>query len=115
VLLAAAAGLLVNREGYRAMAREFLASSALIFMSGLLTMTAGVAILLYHNVWVAGWPVLITIFGWAGAVGGAARIALPQLTRSAGETMLDKPAALAVGGIAWLAIGLLLCFFGYAQ
>ena len=113
VLLAAAIGLLLDRAGYLAMAREFLASPALIFLSGLLTMTAGVAIVLHHNVWVAGWPVLITIFGWLGAIGGAARMALPKLTRSVGETMLDKSAALTVGGAAWAAIGALLCFFGY--
>jgi hypothetical protein len=113
VMLVAALGLLIDRAGYRAMAREFLASPALIFLAGLLTMTAGVAIVLFHNVWVAGWPVLITIFGWLGTVGGAARIALPQLTRSAGEAMLDKPAAMTIGGAAWLAVGALLCFFGY--
>jgi hypothetical protein len=113
VLLAAAVGLLVDRAGYKAMAMEFLASPALIYLSGVLTMTAGVAIVLYHNQWVAGWPVLLTIFGWAGAIGGAARFAMPQLTRSVGETMLDKPTTMIVGGVAWLAIGLLLCFFGY--
>jgi hypothetical protein len=113
VLLAAAIGLLLDRAGYRAMALELLASPALIFLSGLLTMTAGLAIVLHHNVWVAGWPVLITIFGWLGAIGGAARMALPQLTRSVGETMLDKPAVLTVGGAAWAAIGALLCYFGY--
>jgi hypothetical protein len=115
VLLVAAIGLLVDRAGYRAMAREFLASPALIFVSGLLAMTAGVAIVLYHNVWVSGWPVILTILGWLGAIGGAARIALPQLTRSAGEAVLDKSAVLTVGGAGWLAIGALLCFFGYFQ
>jgi hypothetical protein len=113
VLLAAAIGLLVDRTRYLAMAREFLASPALIFLSGLLTMTAGVAIVLYHNVWVAGWPVVLTLFGWLGAIGGAARIALPQLTRSVGEKMLDKPAVTTVGGAAWAAVGALLCYFGY--
>jgi hypothetical protein len=115
VLLAAAAGLLLNREGYRAMAREFLASPALIFISGVLTMTAGVAVVLYHNVWVVDWPVFLTLFGWLGAFGGAARMALPHLTRSVGETMLGNKAVLTVGGVAWLAIGALFCFLGYFQ
>ena len=113
VALVAAIGLLVNPAAYRAMAQEFLRSPALIYLLGVLTMTAGVAIVLVHNVWVADWRVLLTIFGWLGAIGGAARIALPQQVKSFGEAMLDKPMAMTIGGAAWLAIGALLCFFGY--
>jgi hypothetical protein len=113
VLLAGAVGLFANATAYRAMAREFLQSPALIYLSGLLTMTAGVAIVLTHNVWVADWPVLITILGWLAAIGGAARIILPAQVRSIGETMLKSQATLMVGGAIWLAIGALLCFVGY--
>ena len=114
VLLAAAIGLFINREGYRAMAQEFLRSPALIYLSGVLTMLAGVAIVLAHNLWVADWPVLITILGWLGAIGGAARIALPAATKAVGERMLDNPTWMTVGGAGWLAIGALLTFLGYA-
>ena len=113
VTLVAAVGLLVNRAAYLAMAHEFLRSPALIYISGVLTMTAGVAIVLNHNVWVVDWRVLLTVFGWLGAIGGAARMVLPQQTRSFGEAMLDRPMALSIGGTAWVAIGALLCFFGY--
>ncbi|MFZ1101437.1 MAG: hypothetical protein WAN86_00895 [Hyphomicrobiaceae bacterium] len=113
VILAAAIGLFLNREGYKAMAQEFLRSPALIYLSGVLTMVAGIAIVLAHNLWVADWRVLITIFGWLGAIGGAARIALPGATKAVGERMLDKPALFTVGGAGWLAIGALLTFLGY--
>ncbi len=113
VALVAAIGLFTNRAGYRAMAQEFLRSPALIYLSGLLTMTAGVAIVLYHNLWVADWRVLLTIFGWLATIGGAARIALPKQVKTIGEAMLDKPMAMTVGGAIWIAIGSLLCFFGY--
>jgi hypothetical protein len=115
VILAAAVGLFLNREGYKAMAQEFLRSPALIYLSGVLTMLAGVAIVLAHNLWVADWPVLITIFGWLGAIGGAARIALPAATKAVGERMLDKPAWMTVGGLGWLAVGALLTFVGYVR
>jgi hypothetical protein len=113
VLLAAAIGMFLNREGYKAMAQEFLRSPALLYLSGLLTMTAGVAIVLAHNLWVADWRVLITIFGWLGAIGGAARIALPGATKAVGERMLAKPTWMTVGGVGWLAIGALLTLLGY--
>jgi hypothetical protein len=107
--------LFLNAEGTRAMAQEFLRSPALIYLSGLLTMTAGLAVLLTHNLWVGDWRVLITIFGWLATIGGAARIALPQQVRSMGEAMLDNPVAMTVGGGIWVAIGALFCFFGYIR
>src|SRR5262249_50032992 len=113
--LVAAIGLFLNRAGYKAMAQEFVRSPALLYLSGVLTMTAGVAILLAHNLWVADWRVLITIFGWLAAIGGAARIVLPGRTRAVGEKMLDKPAWMTVGGAVWLAVGALLSFFGYIR
>jgi hypothetical protein len=115
VILVAAIGLFLNRAGYKAMAQEFVRSPALLYLSGVLTMTAGVAILLAHNLWVADWRVLITIFGWLAAIGGAARIVLPGRTRAIGEKMLDKPAWMTVGGAVWLAAGALLSFFGYIR
>jgi hypothetical protein len=115
VMLVAAVSLFAQASTYRAMAREFLRNPALIYLSGLLTMTAGVAIVLNHNVWVANWPVLITLFGWAATLGGAARIAFPDRVRTIGESMLAKPMAMMFGGGLWLAVGALLCYFGYAR
>jgi hypothetical protein len=113
VALVAAIALFLNVAAYKTMAQEFMRSPALFYLSGLLTMTAGLAIVLTHNVWVANWPVLITIFGWLAVIGGAARLALPDQARKLGETIVRKPIALQVGGAIWLALGALLCFFGY--
>lgn len=107
--------LFLNAAAYKAMAQEFLRSPALLYLSGLLTMTAGLAVLLNHNLWVGDWRVLITIFGWLATIGGAARIALPQQVRSIGESMLDNPTAMTVGGAIWVIIGALFCFFGYIR
>ena len=41
-------------------------------------MSAGLAVVLTHNVWVADWPVLITILGWLTAIAGAFRLLAPQ-------------------------------------
>ena len=115
VALVAALSLFLNAKAYRSMAQEFLRSAPLIFLSGLLTMTAGVALVLAHNVWVANWPVLITVFGWLATIGGAVRIALPEQTRAFGERMLRNDMALKFGGAIWAVIGALFCFFGYIR
>ncbi len=113
VMLVAAIGLLVNREGHRAMALQFLQSPPLIYISGALIMIAGIAIVLAHNVWTADWRVIITLFGWMGAIGGAIRIMFFGTVEKIGTAMMEKPQLAAVGGVAWLAIGAVLCFFGY--
>ena len=108
LFLVIAIGVLVNGAVFRAIAEEGLRSHALIYLTGLFAMTAGVAILLNHNVWTADWRVLITLFGWLAAIGGAQRI-----TEAAIHWFLANPRSLVVAGIIWLVIGAVLCFYGY--
>ncbi len=115
LLMVAAIGLLVNARAYRAMAQDFLRNPPLIYVTGVLAMTAGLAIVLYHNVWSADWRVIITLLGWAATIGGAVRIVLPNKVRAIGEAMLDKPMAMTIGGVAWIILGAVLCFFGYVR
>ena len=76
VLLVAAVGALLNREAYKAMAQEFLRSPALIYLSGVLTMLAGVAVVLWvaeqlkrdHDGGRLKHPVVVALFG--GEEGG---------------------------------------------
>jgi uncharacterized membrane protein len=113
VFVTIAIGVLVNGAVFRAIAEESLRSHALIYLTGLFAITAGVAILLNHNVWAADWRVLITLFGWLAAIGGAQRIIWPQGTEAAIHWFLANPTSLVVAGIVWLAIGAVLCFYGY--
>jgi uncharacterized protein YjeT (DUF2065 family) len=113
VALVVGISLFMHAKSYQAMAQEFLRSPALIFLSGLLTMTAGLAVVLTHNVWVANWPVVVTLFGWLATISGAVRIVFPDQVRTMGESMLRKPTAMTIGGAIWLAVGAVLCFFGY--
>ena len=113
ILLIAAVSLLINRDSQRAMALQFLDSPPLIYVSGILIMTAGLAIVLYHNVWVADWRVIITLFGWMAVIGGAIRILCLSAVEKIGKAMMDKPWALAIGGNVWLLIAAVLIYFGY--
>jgi uncharacterized membrane protein HdeD (DUF308 family) len=113
VLLAIGIALLINQKSVREMAGEFLASKALIFMSGVLSLLAGLAIVLTHNVWDASWPVVVTILGWALAIGGVFRIIFPDSVKSMGDGMLDSPALLNVSGAAYSLLGAALCYLGF--
>ena len=81
--------MLLNAPVFLILVGQFLHSYALIFVAGLLSLTAGLAIVLSHNVWVGDWRVLITIFGWLGVIGGMVRIILPQKVATIGLGLID--------------------------
>ena len=106
-------GMFLNRDGYRAMAQEFLKSRPLIYLAGLLAIVPGLAIVLVHNVWAADWRVIITIFGWLGTIGGAFRILFPEQVSQIGNRMLASTNFMLIPGIVILALGAILSFYGY--
>ena len=113
VLLAMGLGVLLNSAAFRVMADQFLHNYALIFMSGLLTLTAGIALVLAHNLWVGDWRVIITILGWLGVIGGVARIVVPQQVAAIGTGMFVHGIAPVTGGFVMLVLGGVLSYFGY--
>jgi hypothetical protein len=113
VLLVMGVGMVANRQGFRTMAEEFLASRALIFLAGLLALVPGLAIVLAHNVWAFDWRLIITLLGWLGVIGGVFRILFPQQVTAVGSAMLARGHALTAGGAAMLLIGAILTLVGY--
>lgn len=115
ILLAIGLGLLANGAAYRKLTNEFLHSRALICLSGLISMAAGLAVVLTHNVWTADWRVLITLLGWLALIGGALRLIVPQELQTIGKWFTARSAAFTTAGAVWLAVGAVLSFFGYAR
>lgn len=113
ILVVLAVGLIAFQDSWRSMAKEFIVSRPLMFMSGFLTLLGGLAIVNTHNVWIGGWPVIITILGWLAVVGGIARMLFPQKVMGVGEKMLNNKTYLIVAGIVEGLIGLWLCYVGY--
>lgn len=113
VLLVTAAAVLINQDNMREMASDFLEHRGLIFLAGILTLVAGLAIVLTHNVWEWSWAVVITIFGWLGVIGGFFRIVFPDSVKSVGTAMLEKRGLFTAGGVVQGLIGAWLCYFGY--
>src|SRR3569833_4325028 len=65
---------LFNLRGFRDLAQELVSSRALIFLSGLIIMPAGIAIILVHNIWAVDGRLMITLSGWILAIASAVRI-----------------------------------------
>jgi hypothetical protein len=113
VFLVAGLAVLISPQRTRQLGREFVDSEALIFLSGIITLPAGLAIVIVHNVWVAGWPVIITIIGWLAVLAGITRMLAFGGIRSIGRAMLDKTSLFAVPGAIMAALGAYLSDQGY--
>jgi len=62
-LVAIAAAILLNLGTLPVLIEEASRDAALIYLSGILTFVAGLAIVRAHNRWTVGWPVLVTVLG----------------------------------------------------
>ena len=113
MLLAMGLASLIHPQKMRHMAREFLDGEALIFMSGVIALPVGLAIVNSHNVWLIGWPVIITFFGWMIVCAGIARMMLPGAMKTIGGAMIEKTAYLAVPGALVAALGAYISYQGY--
>ncbi len=104
---------LFNPKVLQEVGRDFLASPALIFIGGVMALLAGLAIVATHNFWVAGWPVIITLFGWLAVLGGILRIGFPTLTKRIGRAMLAKTTLLRASAAIQVVLGGYLMIMGY--
>jgi hypothetical protein len=105
--------LIVNEAAFRKMALEFLRSPALIFLSGMMLMPAGLAVVLAHNVWVWDWPVIITVLGWAAVISGAVRLFAPDRMLKFGKKALAHKEYTTGAAAIWVVVGAVLCYFGF--
>jgi hypothetical protein len=115
ILVVIGLGSLLNAAIYRAMAGEMLNSIAFIYIAGVFALIAGLALVLAHNVWVAGWPVIITVLGWLGIIGGTFRILAPQQVAAIGFNIISHPLLPMISGAIVLVLGAVLSYFGYEE
>ena len=106
-------GMVVEADTVRALSTEFLSNLSLIYLAGMLTLVAGLAIVNAHNLWVADWRVLITILGWLSIIGGMVRLLFPGKVQSLGAGIISHPQAMLIGGIVVLVLGAVLSWCAY--
>jgi len=107
-----AIGILANRAVYKDVTAQLLGNPALVSITGILGLTAGLAILNAHSRWTSDWRSLITLLGWFLTLVGVFRIFAPDLVR-----YLSIPAnntAITVAGVLLLTSGGILTYQGYA-
>jgi hypothetical protein len=113
MLFISGAGILLNTDGYRATADEFLHGVGLIYMTGVMALLGGLAIVNLHNVWTRDWRFLVTLIGWFAVGDGILRVAVPQFIARFDAWYIAQPGFLIGSGFIVLALGAFLSFKGY--
>jgi positive regulator of sigma E activity len=113
--VAIALGMLINLGMYESMIAEALHSGILFYLSGLLSLLAGLAIVNLHNTWCADWRVVVTVLGWLMTIGGIIRIVLPQVAIAIGSTIYGGRAATIVVALIVGTLGAFLSLKGYVR
>ena len=111
--LIVAVGIMFNRKFYQKVMEDFCKNAAMVYLGGVLALVIGLLVVLSHNLWVARWPVIITIYGWGGLIKGSWLIAFPHSVARFVRAYQRHPALLVGHSVIVLAFGAALTFFGY--
>lgn len=111
-LLAMSAAILVNRGAMQQIAAQVANDYAVIFLSGILLLVCGLAIVHAHNVWL-GWPALVTALGWLAIIGGLIRMFLFPYASQIASRLTATPAAILIAAGIMLALGAFLTAKAY--
>jgi uncharacterized membrane protein len=106
-------GMLTNTEAYRIIGQQFLSTYAVIYLSGIMVLSFGLAILNAHNAWTADWRSVITLIGWIFTAASVWRIIAPQFVPFVGGAILANQGFFTGAGIVLIAIGGFITFKGY--
>ena len=112
-LMAIGVGALVNRHAMERMAGELAGNTALVFIAGLLSLVAGLAIVRVHNIWSGGWQIVVTVLGWLAIAGGLVRMWLPDMAAPMAAAFTSRPQLILAAGLVNLALGAFLTAKAY--
>lgn len=113
IITAFGLALMLNRNAVEEIIETALQHKSVTILAGLPPLLAGLAIVNTHNIWTAGLPLVITLFGWLALIGGLSRVLVPGVTQSAGKSLLKMSAALPAAFSLWIALGVYLIYQGY--
>ena len=83
-----------------------------LFMWGFVSLIIGLAMVLSYNVWMQGWQLIITIFGWLALIKGVALLFFPEQMKKQAKK-LENQQWLPVALVIFVFIGLVITYLGF--
>ena len=97
----------------RSMMKELGESAMVTTVFSFIAIMGGLAVVLTHNVWMLGWPVIITIFGWASLLKGITFLMAPKMLVKVGGGFYNTPGKTRLSLFVALIFGLYLAGIGF--
>lgn len=85
------------------------------FIIALYTLPIGLVLVAGHNKWEWGWPLVLTIGGWAMTIKSAVYLLVPSVTDRFLAGPAKSPASYRIGGLIMLAFGSILTWQAYFE
>ena len=111
--LAIGLGMLVSPRFYKEMLKKMIDNEAVLFVTGLLVFVIGYFLVAYHNIWIGGWTIIITIFGWLALLKGLMMIVIPEKSIKLYNSIKISGRQLSVYGVIVFVLGIIFTYLGY--
>ncbi len=111
-LFLVALAMIVHHPRLKKTVTETLSNPSLMTYSGLIALAVGLLIVIHHNIWIAAWPVVITIFGWVLIIQGIMRIFWPDTFIKMMKDLLAGNGYTVMTWV-WLIVGAYLIYYGF--
>lgn len=105
--------LLLRHEQVKSIITDVVAHQGLFFIVAVITLIMGLLMVAGHNVWVVGWPVVITLFSWLVLITGIIRLICADSAKKMASSFTTQPHGIQIAGVIFLIIGLFLLFKVY--
>lgn len=106
-------GWLLNTKHYHKVLEEIRSNHHFLYLMGIVEITAGIALVLAHNVWTWEWSILITLLGWGAIIEGGLGLLFPNFIADAARSYFKKDPFFQGVGVLTFLLGLVLVYFGY--
>lgn len=103
----------LRRKMLGALAAAFADNPPFVYFASILALILGLVLVVSHNVWVAGWPLAITLLSWLVLLKALTVLILPFDSVARVVRWFNKPAWFAINGLLLAALGLFLTGKGF--
>ena len=113
-LIISGIGLLLNRKYYQSAAYNLAKNDGLLLFCSVIALILGLILVVFHNIWVANWPVIITVLAWLTLLKGGVRLLFPQTAGKSARLLNDDRIYYSMLAICIL-LGLYLAYHGFSS
>lgn len=99
---------LCQYEQVKSITAEILEQRGLFFIAAIITLILGLLMVASHNIWVMGWPVIITLISWLVLISGLLRLLCANTAKKMGQSFMANPVGMKVVSVVFLLLGLFL-------